>query len=254
MNAYPADRRSHCGIDSGGGKMGLDGSRTDEVYRWCNRDPVRLFALKGESEPKDSVLRTRRVVYQPPDQKRSPYVVFLHLIDSGHFNDLLASSIETKLPVVNPATGEVTDQEVDQWELNDFNDDDYNRQMANVHKVRMRKRGKPVERWIEKTAGARHDYRDCEKYQQAMAHGPANCAGLPSAEAIAQQRKLEQLAREPGAEADDRPARPAVPGHAKVNHVLRNTATSPRMANKIASRPGCRPIDHRRSPRGSCEE
>jgi phage terminase large subunit GpA-like protein len=194
--AYPAIGASHCGIDSGGGKMGLDGSRTDAVYRWCNRDPVRLFALKGDSEPKDSVLRTRRVVYQPPDQKRSPYVVFLHLIDSGHFNDLLASSIETKVPVVNPATGEVTDQEVDQWELNDFNDDDYNRQMANVHKVRLRKRGKPVERWIEKTAGARHDYRDCEKYQQAMAHGPANCVGLPSAEAIAQQRKLEQLAAE----------------------------------------------------------
>jgi hypothetical protein len=174
--------------------MGLDGSRTDEVYRWCNRDPVRLFPLKGESEPKDSVLRLRRVVYQPPDAKRTPYVVWLHLVDSGHFNDLLASAIEAKLPVVDPTTGEVTDQEVDQWELNDFNDEEYNRHNANVHKVRIRKRGKAVERWVEKTAGARHDYRDCEKYQQAMAHGPAHCAGLPSAEAIAQQRRLEQLA------------------------------------------------------------
>lgn len=191
-NVFPALGCWMCGIDSGGGKMGLPGSRTDEVYTWCNRDPARLKPLKGESEPRDQPIRWRRVTYEPPDRKRSPYVVFLHLIDSGHFNDILAGAIEQTLPHVNTKTGEV-EGEVDQWELNDADDDEYNRHMSAVHKVRVRSRGRPIERWIPKSTGARHDYRDTEKYQFAMAQ-IAGFAALPSPEQLVQQRKLEEQA------------------------------------------------------------
>lgn len=188
----PPTRVYMTGIDSGGGKMGLEGSRTDAVYRWCLADPVRRKPLKGESEPRgDQPIRWRRVTYTPPNGQRNPYEVILWLINSQHYKDLLASDIEARIALVDAKTGEVAEDAADRWELNDVDDEEYNRQLANMKKAVVRLRGRAVERWIPKTTGARHDFHDCETYQEAMAHGPAQCMTLPTAE------QLQKLARAP---------------------------------------------------------
>ena len=182
------------GIDSGGGKMGLDGSRTDAVYRWCLRDPVRRKPLKGESEPKgDQPIRWRRVTYTPPGGKRSPYEVILWLINSHHHQDILSSDIEARIAGIDLKTGEVVPDAADRWELNDVDDEEFNRHLSNMKKALVRSRGRAVERWIPKTTGARHDYRDCEVYQESMAHGPAQCLALPT------EQQLIAMARAPAA-------------------------------------------------------
>ena len=84
--------------------------------------------------------------------------------------------------------------EVEQWALNDVNDEEYNRHLANVTKVRVREGPRIVEKWTTKTAGARKDYDDCETYLLALAHGPAQCYALPTAEQLARQRQAAQEA------------------------------------------------------------
>lgn len=174
------------GIDSGGGKMGLDASRTHAVYQWCNKDPARRKPLKGMSEPSDRPIHWSRVTYQPPDGRAAPYQTILWRVDSHYFNDLLAAYAETQVSIVNPKTGEIEGKE-DQWQLNDVDDEEYNRHLAAMHKVVLRSRGRDVERWIPKTAGARVDLRMCEVYQIALAHGPAMCGTLPTLQVMLQQ-------------------------------------------------------------------
>jgi phage terminase large subunit GpA-like protein len=198
-DVLPARRVDFIGIDSGGGtktrKAGVDGSRTDEVYRWCLLDPIRRIPLKGESEARnDAPLRWRRVTYTPPGGKSSPYEVRLLLVDTHHHQDLLVSDVGATMAVLDEKTGEVIpDRTEDRWELNDADDEEYNRHLANVSKklIRTGARGrKTVERYMPKTVGARHDYRDCEVYQQAMAHGPAGCMALPTAEQMVAAAKV----------------------------------------------------------------
>ncbi len=185
-NLFPPRRVFMTGIDSGGGKMGLDHSRTDQVYRWCLLDRARRKPIKGESEPKgNQPIRWSRVSYTPPEGagRRDPYQVVLWLINSHYFQDLLASDSEAKVSVVDYRTGEITG-EVDRWELNEVDDEEYNRHLANMKKALVSGRGKSSERWIPKTQGARVDLRMCEVYQEAMANGPAECQALPTTEAM----------------------------------------------------------------------
>lgn len=202
-NVLPATRCFLTGIDSGGGKSEVSASRTDEVYRWCLRDPFRRKPLKGESEPRDTPIRLRKRMYQPPGARRDPYEVWLHLIDSHYFNDLLASAIESKLPAIDAASGEVLGESEgeDMWQLNLENDEEYNRHMANMKKILVRhgRSRRMVERWVPTSSGARVDYRACEVYNLAMAHGPANCGALPTPEVLQKQLKAarESMKRPP---------------------------------------------------------
>ena len=89
---------------------------------------------------------------------------------------------------------EVTSKNLDQWSLNDHDDDEYNRHLSNVTKVRVREGKRIVERWTTKTAGARKDYHDLESYQLALAHGPARVFALPSPEQVARHHQQMQQA------------------------------------------------------------
>lgn len=197
------------GIDSGGGLDRDRGSatRTDQVYQWCLKDPLKRLPLKGASKPFDEHIRWRDVEYQDPHQKRDPYRVRLHFIDPLYWRDLKSSYIAGVIPQVDPATGEVTG-DVEQWALNDYDDDEYNRHLSNVTKVKLREGSKIVERWTTKTVGAHKDYDDCETYLLALAHGPAACFALPTAEQLARQRQAARDALNPS----QNPAPAAAPG------------------------------------------
>lgn len=179
-------------IDSGGTDDGSrDATRTDEVYQFCNGDALHLLPFKGSSKPLEERIRWRFVTYTPPNTKRDPYDVRLWLWDGGFFRDLLSSYIAGMLPTIDPATGELTGEEP-QWLLNDELDEQYNRQMSNVVKSRVRKGRTQVEQWMPRTPGARHDYHDCEAQMVALAHGPGECHTLLTPQMIAQQRAAQQ--------------------------------------------------------------
>jgi hypothetical protein len=119
---------------------------------------------------------------------------------AGYFNDLLAGDVTATIPTVDPGTGEVL--EVEKWALNDVCDEEYNRHLSNMIKERVRRgsgaaRGF-VERWRPRTGGARVDYRACEVYQLAMAHGPGQCFALPGAEMLARQHAPQPPAKTGG--------------------------------------------------------
>jgi len=154
--------------------LGVDSAyRTEEVYRFALSDLPRIKPIKGEAEPKKwaSPVRVSRVTYRPPGRsKRSQLEVWLHLLDTQHFKDLLNSKIGGKIEDVDPATGEARG-EVEAWLLNDENDDDYNRQLAAEHKVVVPTgRGRLLELWVPITEGAANHYLDCECYLMALAH------------------------------------------------------------------------------------
>jgi len=184
----------YLGIDTGGGidDAAADATRTDQVYQWCNQDAQFRIPLKGFSKPFEQRLMWREVTYQDPHHKRDPYRVRLHFIDPLYWRDLLDSYITGRITVVDQTTGESS--EVERWSLNLFNDPEYNRHLSNLHKVQIKRGNGYIERWQPKTQGGRHDYDDCERYQLAMAHGPAHCGMLPSPEQIAEQRRLEKSA------------------------------------------------------------
>jgi hypothetical protein len=116
-------------------------------------------------------------------------------VDPLYWRDLLAGYVVAKVNVVDPETGEVTDDQVDQWLLNDVDDEEYNRHLAAVHKTRSARAGARSSSWEPRPPGARHDYHDLESYQLAMAHGPAHCFALPRPEQLA--RQMHEAARTP---------------------------------------------------------
>jgi hypothetical protein len=83
-------------------------TRTDQVYQWCNGDPLMRLPLKGASKPFEEHIRWRDVLYQDPHRQRDAYRVRLHFLDPLYWRDLLSSYIAGKVPVVDPETGEVT--------------------------------------------------------------------------------------------------------------------------------------------------
>lgn len=192
---YSPIRCHMMGIDSGGGSFGepiLDRSRTEEVYQFCLDSPIRRKPLKGASKPSDQPVRLRKVTYTPPNSARNPYEVWLLLIDTGYFQDQLAHYSGLTTSQIDLETGEV--DEVGFWALNDRDDGEYNAHLAGMHKVRI---GRGLEeRWVPKVTGSRIDYRDCEVYQLAMAHGPAQCGLLPSPQQMQEQLLAERNARQ----------------------------------------------------------
>lgn len=204
-DAFPARRcfgDAPLAIDSGGGmdRTEAEHSITDNVYQWCLKDPQWRFPLKGASKPFEERIRWKDITYTPPGQQgiaRSPYVVRLHFIDPVYWRDLLAGYIAGTVQQLNTDTGEVI--EVEQWGLNDWCDDEYNRHLSAVHKVRKKKGRGWVEVYEPKTGGGRHDYHDLESYQIAWAHGPAKCQMLPSPKQMQQmaQARSEQAKAPP---------------------------------------------------------
>lgn len=164
---YPAQdqRRSGFVCDL----LGIDsGYRTDEVYRFALEHGPQVKVLKGRDDPQSVPIQLRRVTYTPPDRKRAPYQVWLHLLDSEYFKDLLAGKLTATIPVPQP-DGTLQDEPL--WALNDQDDPDYARQMASEHKVLLRRgRTRPAERWVKKTSGAANHYWDAEYMQFALAH------------------------------------------------------------------------------------
>lgn len=196
-NLYPPLPCHMLGIDPGGGtKTDLGGNRTDEVYRFCLTDPAWLKPIRGD-KPNVQAIRTRQVTYRPIDQKRSPYDVMLHLIDVEQFQDILDSLIGLKLEIPDEKTGEVHEEEI--WALNDLDDEEYNHQVASMHKVGVRsgkgKQGAMVERWIKKTEGAANHLRDCEKSILALAEISGTYL-LPGPDVLARERSAQKAADE----------------------------------------------------------
>lgn len=199
----PPRKAEWLGIDSGGGVDGDDESeanRTEQVIQFCRRDPVRRLALKGASKPLTMPLMDTPQEYRPPGEKRPSIKYRLGFVNSGHLRDLLASYIVQRVLDVDEETGEESG-EVDQWQLNDVDDPEYNRQMSNVQRVKIRgKAGKVEDRWVRKTDGARKDYHDCEVYNLALALGPAGCDALPTRRQMVAElrRRQENEARREG--------------------------------------------------------
>lgn len=176
------------GIDTGGGHGIGDMSRTEEVYRFALTDIHRIKALKGMAEPMGNWYSAKHITYTPPGQQRSPLAVVLTLLDTGSLKDLMSSKITARIAVpINPKVGDVPPPsaappgqpsqpaptgnmiDVAAWELNDHDDDEYNRQMASEHKVLVRKGRTQVERWVPVKGGAANHYWDCEVYNLALA-------------------------------------------------------------------------------------
>ncbi|HEX8911074.1 MAG TPA: terminase gpA endonuclease subunit [Humisphaera sp.] len=194
MRAYGS---APLGIDSGGGydrTQDADASLTEAVYQWCLKDPTWRIPLKGASKPFESKFRWSVVEYTPKGQQGGqPFKVRLAMLDPVYWRDLLAGQVAAQADRVDPATGEVTGR-ADVWGLNDENDDEYNRHLSAVHKVR-RRTGRY--QYAPKPGAGRHDYHDVESYQQAFAAHVANCFALPTEQQI--ERMLAAArARKPG--------------------------------------------------------
>jgi phage terminase large subunit GpA-like protein len=177
-------------IDSGGTRLeGEAASRTMEVYRWAVRRGSRVRPIKGAGAAK----RRREGVYIWPGKgfldegrrsrkgKRDGLEVRIWYLDTHHFADLLAD-------LVARGAGEDAD-EAEAWLLNGEDDEEYNAQMANVHKVVMQDGGELVERWVPVESGAADHYWDCEVYQVAAAY-MARVHLLPSAEELAEFQQV----------------------------------------------------------------
>jgi len=166
------------GIDSGGTRdRDADSSRTMEVYRWCQKFTAVARALKGAAKPRSGQYVWRgKGFLAPPEGVSRPVKrkleVPLYWLAEGHWQDVLADLIVR-------GVGDEDDAEL--WMLNTRADDEYDRHLANARKVVVSTRGRPEEKWTKVHSGAREDYRDCEKYQCALAY-MAGVQTLPSVE------------------------------------------------------------------------
>jgi len=164
-------------IDSGG-------HRTDEVYHFALTSPDRILPCKGASYKQHTPVRVSRVTYRPPDGASSVRVM-LHLIDTGHFKDMLARLIAT--PEGEPG----------EWLLNAAADGEYCRQMSSEHKVAVRKGRHQVYEWRPVSSGAANHYFDCETLQCAGAE-MANVGLIPDEDTlIARRERSTQQTRRP---------------------------------------------------------
>jgi len=160
-------------IDSGGTQMeGESASRTMQVYRWVYRRRARVRAIKGAGASK----RGHAGLYIWPGkglmdtgsrqaQKRRGGGKELQIwfLDTHHFGDELSE-------LINRGVGTEGREEEELWLLNQHDDDDYNMQLSNVHKVMIQERGGLAERWVPIESGAADHYWDCEVYQIAAAY------------------------------------------------------------------------------------
>ena len=146
--------------------LGIDRRyRTEEVDEFCRRDSIRCKALLGLGTPQVRWAVPRENLYTPPGHKR-PYNAFYHTFDANRTGDWLAAAIRGEIDLVDEQTGEVSD--VEQWELNNRNDEMYNRQMSAECKILIKRGGKLIEVWDNPEHRANH-YLDCERMQRVLA-------------------------------------------------------------------------------------
>lgn len=147
--------------------MAVDtGYRTEEMYLFGMNDPSRIYLFKGASREQLRLAEPRRVSFSPPGV-RDPLAVWLYLVDGDRLNDWLAAVVAQRIK----RTEGTETVEVDQWELNQENDQAYNRMLASEHKVMQKKPGRGlVEAWVLKEGMHANHYRDCERYQRALAY------------------------------------------------------------------------------------
>ena len=162
---------------------------------------AKVQSLKGDYLHLHSVLTGHIACGLATEVSWANGLTFQKLTMAGFLHDVgLNDPKLAKFQTIDLTTGEVADEAdwPDRWELNDVDDPEYNRHLANMNKAMVRSRGKAVERWRPKTEGARVDLRMCEVYQQAMAHGPAECQLLPSEQQMAALAAAPKLPRVSG--------------------------------------------------------
>lgn len=135
---------SHLLIDSGGGRIDNETTRTDQVYEFALRDPGRILPVKGASHQ-------MRDVYKATPRKDG---TTLYLLDTAQFKDRL-----TRL---------IGDPDQSKWLPSHDVNEDYCFQMTSEHKVFVRAQKRWV--WMKVSAGASNHYWDCEVYQAAAAY------------------------------------------------------------------------------------
>lgn len=150
-------------LDSHGGVGTRDKSRTDEIYRFCKRDPVHLFACRGYGgggSPSQPVTTTVGQ-YHPPGESRASYEVTISTLDTTYFKDLTAARIN--------------DEFDDLWQIHGEVGQDYVMQVcAEVKKlikteIRLGER-RDIWRWVTRTPNAANHLWDCEVLATAAAH------------------------------------------------------------------------------------
>jgi len=153
-------------IDSGGTKLEGDvAGRTMQVYAWANRHRGMVRPVKGASKPRDGQFMWEGKGYlgKTSRSRKGRPSVRLWLLDTNHFQDLLATLIEV-------GTQEGDDPATERWLLNKRNDDEYNWHMANMHKTMVQAKSGLLEKWVPIEVGAPEHFRDCEVYQVASAY------------------------------------------------------------------------------------
>lgn len=160
-------------IGGGGGQMapsllGIDvgGTRTQEVYQFILEDPHRIVGMRGANRRIERGIDRSRANYRPPpgmDYANLPDL-WITDIDTDRYKDRLAAMIAAKAQIL--VAGEIV--EVEQWDLNQQDDNDYNRQMTAERRIQKRVNGRPVYTWEKVTDSADNHYWDCEVYQVAM--------------------------------------------------------------------------------------
>ncbi len=190
---WPAEPARMLLIDSGGTAVDPDHSRTEEVYRFALTAPTLIKPIKGMSKSTGLLVTQSHITYTTGPTRQANLRILLHMVDSASFKDFLEAKIRQTTEIQNPLKNK--SEKCDIWQLNNKNDEDYNRQLSNEHKVLFKSgSGPPIEVWQTLTSGAANHYRDCEVYQLAAAH-MAGVINLPPAEEIVAYRN--QLAKQP---------------------------------------------------------
>ncbi len=167
-------------IDAGGGaETETGGSRTDEVYRFCKRDPGRVIPIRGHGGSRRAVKPVRSTSFEYKGTRgRAKYRVNkLMMIDTGYFKDILSARLN-QYP---------DGDELELWQLPDDVCDTYFKHMTSEQKVLIRRGTRRYQRWKKRTHGRRNDLWDCSTYQLAAAYA-ARVETLPDLEELTAMR------------------------------------------------------------------
>ena len=149
-------------LDSGGGRGSQNASRTEEIYRIAQKDPARIWAIKGFGGrgAMPSPIMTRTVNYRQPGVLDGPTLdVRLSTLDVGYFKDVLAGYIAAGHWLPFQGVGQ-----------------DYVSQVASERKKLIERRVKSdktsveIWRWVPRHSGIANHTWDAETYCVAAAH------------------------------------------------------------------------------------
>jgi len=153
-------------IDSGGTQLAQDAvSRTVQVYRYAHQRRDRVRALKGTDKPRAEQFlwygKGFLDIGAKRKAKRRPHLRLLRVV-TNYWADILADMIA--------AGTSMAPDRPEQWLLNRENDPEYNRHMASVAKIIVKRGSQILEEWLPLTDGARIDFWHCEVYNVATAY------------------------------------------------------------------------------------